>query len=225
MTAAWLAHLYTASGAVIAFLAMQAVAEHDYRRAFLWLAAQVLVDATDGILARRLGAEQHLPWFSGKRLDDIIDYIAYVFVPATIVWHMPLVEPGWAVPIAAGMLLSSAYGFCRDDAKTADHFFTGFPSYWNIVVLYLAVLGWSTTTNALVLTALAVLVFVPIRYVYPSRTPVLMLPTNALGAVWGGALLVILWRYPSPPAALVMVSLAYPLYYLVLSLVLHFRRK
>lgn len=225
MTAAWLAHLYTASGAVIAFLAMQAVVERDYRRAFLWLAAQVIVDASDGILARRLRVDQHLPWFSGKRLDDIIDYIAYVFVPATIVWHLPLVEPGWGTPVGAAMLLSSAYGFCRDDAKTADHFFTGFPSYWNIVVLYLAVSGWSLTANALVLLALAGLVFVPIRYVYPSRTPVLMLPTNLLGAVWGIALLVMIWRYPEVSPSLRILSFVFPVYYVALSLALHLRRR
>ena len=76
----------------------------------------------------------------------------------------------WALPVGSAMLLSSAFGFNRDDAKTADHFFTGFPSYWNIVVLYLFVLGLPPSSTRLILLALAVLVFVPIRYVYPSRT-------------------------------------------------------
>ena len=92
------------------------------------------------------------------------------------------------MPVAAAMLLSSAYGFNRNDAKTADHFFTGFPSYWNVVMFYLLVAGWSSAVNAAILVVLAVLVFVPIRYVYPSRTPILAAcRRTSLGRVWVGA--------------------------------------
>jgi phosphatidylcholine synthase len=225
VAAAWLAHLYTASGAVLAFLAMKAVVEYDYRRAFLWLAVQVIVDATDGVLARRARVNERIPWFSGSKLDDLVDYLTYVFIPAVIVWHAPLVPVEYATFVAGSVLLSSAYGFCRDDAKTADHFFTGFPSYWNIVVLYLMVAGWSPTVNMAVLLGLAVLVFVPIRYVYPSRTPILMVPTNVLGALWGVAVLTMLWKYPSVPPALLGLSFVFPVYYFALSLVLHVQRR
>ena len=224
MTAAWLAHFYTATGAVIAFLAATEVFEGDYRAALLWLAAQVVVDATDGVLARRARVAQVLPWFNGAKLDDIIDYLCYVFIPALIIWRALLVPEWLATPVAAAMLLSSAYGFNRDDAKTADHFFTGFPSYWNIVVAYLLIAEWSPATNAVILLVLAVLVFVPIRYVYPSRTPIWQLPTNVLGVVWGIAFLVMLWVMPNVPRLLFWGSLLFPSYYLVLSLVLH-RRK
>ena len=224
MTAAWLAHFYTATGAVIAFLAATEVFEGDYRAALLWLAAQVVVDATDGVLARRARVAQVLPWFNGAKLDDIIDYLCYVFIPALIIWRALLVPEWLATPVAAAMLLSSAYGFNRDDAKTADHFFTGFPSYWNIVVAYLLIAEWSSATNALILLVLAVLVFVPIRYVYPSRTPIWQLPTNVLGVVWGNAFVVMLWVMPNVPRLLFWGSLLFPSYYVVLSLVLH-RRK
>ena len=224
MTAAWLAHFYTATGAVIAFLAGTEVFEGDYRAALLWLAAQVVVDATDGVLARRARVSQVLPWFNGAKLDDIIDYLCYVFIPALIIWRALLVPEWLATPVAAAMLLSSAYGFNRDDAKTADHFFTGFPSYWNIVVAYLLIAEWSPATNAVILLVLAVLVFVPIRYVYPSRTPIWQLPTNVLGVVWGIAFLVMLWVMPNVPRLLFWGSLLFPSYYVVLSLVLH-RRK
>ena len=43
--------------------------------------------------------------------------------------------------VAAIPLLASCYQFCRTDAKTDDHFFLGFPSYWNIVAFYVVVLG------------------------------------------------------------------------------------
>ena len=222
---AWLAHAYTATGAVIAFLAATAVFEGNYRAAFLWLAAQIVVDATDGALARSARVSERLPWFNGAKLDDIIDYLCYVFVPALIVWRALLVPEFWAVPIAAAMLLSSAYGFNRDDAKTADHFFTGFPSYWNIVVAYMWLAGWPPVVNGVILIVLAMLVFVPIRYAYPSRMPVLRVSTNVLGVFWGAVMVTMLWRSPEVPRALFYGSLAFPIYYFGLSLVLQTRRR
>jgi phosphatidylcholine synthase len=225
MTAAWLAHLYTATGAVFAFLAAAAAIEDDFRTAFFWLAAQVAVDATDGMLARRARVAERIPWFDGAKLDDIIDYLTYAFVPALIIWRGAFVPASLAVPIAAAILLSSAYGFNRVDAKTPDHFFTGFPSYWNIVALYLMLAGWDPGVNAAIVLTCAALVFVPVRYVYPSRTPVLRLPTNVLGLLWGAAMLVMLWRYPQPSPAIFAASLVFPVYYVVLSLVLWNNRR
>lgn len=131
----WLAHLYTASGAAAALAAVLALDAGDLRATFLWLAAAILIDATDGMLARALRVKDRLPWFDGGTLDNIVDYVTYVFVPALIVVKAGLVPPALAAPIAAGMLISSGYGFSRSDAKvnTTDYFFTGFPSYWNVV--------------------------------------------------------------------------------------------
>lgn len=222
---AWLAHLYTASGAVLAFLAATEVFSGNYRRALLFLAAQIVVDATDGAFARSAQVSKRLPWFNGAKLDDIIDYLSYVFVPALLVWRALLVPEMLTTPVAAAMLLSSAYGFNRDDAKTADHFFTGFPSYWNVVVAYLLIAETSPAVNAAILLALAVMVFVPIRYLYPSRMPVMRTVTNVLGALWGAAMVAMLWIYPEVPRVLFLLSLLYPLYYIVLSLIFHFRRR
>ena len=218
---AWLAHLYTASGAVCAFLAARAVIDFDYPAAFFWLGVQVLVDATDGALARALRVSERLPWFNGAKLDDIIDYLTYVFVPALFVWRAILVPEAWTVPVIAAMLVSSAYGFNREDAKTADHFFTGFPSYWNIVAFYLLLLRLPAAVNGVILLALAVMVFVPIRYVYPSRTTVLRWPTNLLGAIWAVMLFVMMWQYPAVSPAMLYASLAFPVYYFGLSVALH----
>ena len=221
---AWLAHLYTASGAVLAFLAARAVIDFDYREAFFWLAVQVIIDTTDGVLARALRVSERLPWFNGAKLDDIIDYLTYVFVPALLVWRAILVPDGWVAYVTGAMLLSSAYGFNRDDAKTADHFFTGFPSYWNIVVFYLLILRLPSWINGVILLALAVLVFVPIRYLYPSRMPVLRWPTNLLGAIWGVLILLMLWQYPAISRPVLLASFVFPVYYFALSFILQFRR-
>ena len=130
----------------------------------------------------------------------------------------------WAVPVTSAMLLSSAYGFNRDDAKTSDHFFTGFPSYWNLVVFYLFLMHGPQVVNAIVLLALAILVFVPIRYLYPSRTPKWRVVTVALGIAWGVTLLVMVWQLPVISMALLWGSLVFPAYYLVLSLAVGWRR-
>jgi phosphatidylcholine synthase len=215
---AWSVHLFTASGLVLAFLAAASIFEHDYRAGFFFLALQIVVDAVDGLLARRARVSERIPWFDGAKLDDITDYLAYVFVPALFVWRALIVPDGWALPVAAAMLLSSAYGFNRTDAKTSDHFFTGFPSYWNVVAFYLWVAGWSPEINAAILLGLAILVFVPIRYVYPSRTVACRTPTNVLGAIWAVLLLVMLWRHPDVSRPLFLASLVFPAYYMTLSI-------
>lgn len=216
--------MYTASGALFAFLSIGCVVRDRYREAFFWLLLAVIVDATDGVLARRLDVAARLPWFNGARLDDIVDYLTYVFVPAVIVWDAALVPAGVAQVIPSVMLLSSAYGFSRDGAKTADHFFTGFPSYWNVVVFYLYLADWPLPINAALLLALSALVFVPIRYVYPSRTPVLRTLTVWLGVLWGGLIVVLLWRMPVVPRSIFWISLLFPVYYAGLSIALERRR-
>lgn len=222
---AWLAHLYTASGAVLAFLAAAEIFEHDYRTAFFWLYLQVAVDSTDGVLARRLRVKERLPWFNGAKLDDIVDYLCYVFIPALFVWRALLVPDRWSVPVVAAMLLSSAYGFNRQDAKTADNYFLGFPSYWNIVVFYLFVARWPPALNAAILVALAALVFVPVRYLYPSRGAACQAPTLALAAIWAVLMLVMLWQFPAVSRPVFLASLAFPAYYMVVSLWLEVRRR
>jgi phosphatidylcholine synthase len=222
---AWVAHAYTASGAVFAFLATLAIIEFDYRAAFFWLGVQVVVDATDGALARALRVSERIPWFNGAKLDDIVDYLCYVFVPALLVWRAILVPDSWTMNVVSAMLLSSAYGFNRADAKSADHFFTGFPSYWNIVVFYLLVLQLPERVNGAILLGLAAMVFVPIRYVYPSRTPVLRRLTNSLGVVWGLLLGVMIWQYPAISPPVLWASLVFPVYYFGLSFWLQFTRR
>ena len=221
---AWLAHIYTASSAVLALLATIAVFEYRFRDAFFSLALAIIVDSSDGVLARALRVKQRLPWFNGAKLDDIVDYLTYVFVPALCVWRSLLVPAAWTIPVASAMLLSSAYGFNREDAKTSDHFFTGFPSYWNVVVFYLYVMHGSQIVNAAVLLILAVFVFVPIRYLYPSRTPHWRLLTMWLGLAWGVVLLLMLWQLPVVSPRLLWGSLLFPIYYVVLSLVIGRRR-
>jgi phosphatidylcholine synthase len=195
-----------------------------YRTAFLWLIAATFVDATDGVLARFAQVKRRLPGFDGARLDDIVDYLTYVFVPVLLLYHAGLLPVAWALWVAAAVLLSSAYGFASLDAKSDDAFFTGFPSYWNVVAVYLYAARLSPIANAVILLTFSVLVFVRIGYVYPSRTPVLRGLTNVLGACWAALMVAIVLAMPEVPMTWVIASLFFPVYYTVLSFVLHGRR-
>jgi phosphatidylcholine synthase len=221
---AWAAHAYTALGAVAAFAMTSAVFQGRYQAAFLLMVAATAIDATDGVLARWARVKELTPGFDGARLDDIVDYLTFVFVPALLLYRAGTLPPQWAGLVVTAMLLSSAYGFAAADAKTEDYFFTGFPSYWNIVALYLYAAGLPLFVNAGVLLVLGALVFVRIGYVYPTRTPVLRGLTIALCAVWGAMVLLMILMLPDVPGLLLAASLFFPVYYVVLSLVLNARR-
>ena len=220
----WLAHLYTATGVVLGFLALLAIIAKNFQTAFLWLFVAIVVDGTDGWLARRLRVEQRLPTFSGARLDDIVDYVTYVFVPACLLYQAGSIPPWGALPVTSAMLLSSAYGFASQEAKTPDHFFTGFPSYWNVVALYVFLARMPGWVNAVILLTLCGLVFVRTVYVYPSRTSMWRTATIAAACVWGAMLLWMIWALPDRSVGMLMVSLLFPLYYAVLSMMLTHRR-
>src|SRR5262249_37086005 len=182
------------------------------------------VDSVDGTLARAVGVKQVLPWIDGARLDDLVDYFTYVVVPIFFLLQMRLLPPGLGLPLTVLVTVASGYGFSQTAAKTTDHFFTGFPSYWNVVAFYLYTLGWPQALNAAVLAFLAVGVFVPLRYVYPSRTPTLRGLTVALGIAWGVAIVWALLHLHAPAThTLAVASLAYVAYYFALSVVLHVR--
>jgi phosphatidylcholine synthase len=221
---AWAVHVYTACGAVLALAMAMAIINDRYRTAFFLMVAATAIDGTDGALARLARVKEATPDFDGARLDDIVDYLTYAFVPALLLVHAQLIAPGWGGGVAAAILLSSAYGFAVTDAKTDDHFFTGFPSYWNIAALYLFAAKLPPVLNSVILLVLSVLVFVRIGYIYPSRTPVLRGLTIALCVVWGLMLLQIIAKLPEVPTTLLIGSLFFPVYYFVLSLILQSRR-
>ncbi len=92
------------------------------------------------------------------------------------------------------------------------------------MAVYLYLLQLPQLTNAIILGVLAVLVFVPIRYLYPSRTRTLKVPTLALGVTWAAMFAWMVWRLPAVDGPWALISLIFPVYYVVLSLWLQFRR-
>jgi phosphatidylcholine synthase len=221
-------HLYTASGAVLALLIVLAAVRGDEAGA-LWLGlVALIVDGTDGMLARRMRVKEHIPWFDGARLDDIVDYLTYVFAPVLLLWTGGFLPSGsWGIAIATLPLVASTYQFCRVDAKTDDRnfFFLGFPSYWNVVAFYVIVWGLGPAVVGTLLFVCSVLVFVPVRYVYPSRTVDFRPLTLALTGVWLLVYAAILAQLPDPSPVLLVASVLYLVYYVALSLHLTARQR
>jgi phosphatidylcholine synthase len=223
--AGWVLHAYTASGTAIAFFALAAAVGGNEIAALWWLFLALLVDGTDGTLARRLRVKEVIPTFDGARLDDIVDYITYCFVPIFMIWNGGYLPDGTLGTLLAVLpLLASSYQFCRSDAKTSDHFFLGFPSYWNVVALYVIVLGLSPVVTAVLLLTCTVLVFVPVKYIYPSRTSTARGFNLTLAGTWLLTYAVMLLQYPDPGVIVTTVSLLYVVYYATVSVVLTLRR-
>ena len=216
VAAAWSVHLLTALGGVAGTGALLALLERELQAAALLLLAALAIDCVDGSLARAARVSEVLPWFDGRRLDDIVDFLNYVVVPAVF-----LVVAGSLVnPLFAALpVLASSYGFCQEQAKTDDDFFLGFPSYWNVVALYLWLLATPPSLGTLLVVALAVLVFVPLKYLYPSKMKVFWWTTNVGGALWIVAITaVVLAPERVAPFHLLELSLLYPAYYIAGSL-------
>jgi phosphatidylcholine synthase len=234
---AWLAHLYTALGLVAAagiavFIVRGDVA--SFRWAFVLMLVATLIDATDGTLARLARVKDVLPEFDGRRLDDIIDFMTFTALPLLLVWRAEILpdQVAWCLLVP---LVASAYGFCQSSAKTDDGYFFGFPSYWNIVAFFLYALQPPAWVSVAILVSLAVLTFVPTRYLYPSQAGRLNRLTGALGLVWFWLPLWVLFHLPNSNAAhanplsprtrwLAVMSLWYPVYYMLASWWTSFRR-
>src|ERR671929_217096 len=214
-------HLYTASGVVLALLILVAAFGGDAVRALWLMLVSLLIDSTDGLLARRLRVSEALPFFDGALLDNIVDYMTYVFAPIVLLWSGGYLPAGTAgVVFAALPLLASSYQFCRVDAKTDDHYFLGFPSYFNVVAFYAIVFHTGAGTLAVVLVVCSLLVFAPIRYVYPTRTRAFRKLSLTLTALWLASYAAILLQMPQPDPLILGFSILYLFYYFGLSLYL-----
>jgi len=177
-------HILTAIGAVLALLALRAAHQAEWQIMFVWLGVALLVDAVDGPLARLFDVKAVLPRFSGERLDLIVDYLTYVATPAFVLSEADLLPDGFRLPAAIAILLSGLFHVSDVDSKTDEGYFVGFPAIWNIVLLYLFVLGLPPYGALAVVAGLVGLTFVPILFVHPFRVVRLRLITGLVVLLW-----------------------------------------
>jgi phosphatidylcholine synthase len=221
---AYFVHVYTASGVGLAFWAAAEMcrAQPDPRLVFALFVGTVVIDATDGPLARAWEVKRYAAAIDGRTIDDIVDYLTYTFLPLLLVWRMgwiPAPAALWVVPA----LVASLFGFANAGAKDeAGGFFLGFPSYWNVVAFYAGIIHhfWGPWPNAVMLLALAALTVMPVRFLYPNLAPrPWKLPLLAGAVLWLATMVaMLLMDYPRVPGWLVLLSLVYPVFYTALSL-------
>jgi phosphatidylcholine synthase len=217
---AWSVHFFTATGAIWGFLSLLAIFEENWRAAIIWMIIAMFVDGFDGMLARWFHVKEYAKGVDGGLMDNIIDYLNYVVVAAFILIKAPdLLPAGFEMIGAFSILLTSAYQFSQVDAKTDEQsfFFKGFPSVWNFLVIYMMLLGLNPWFNFVLLVLCNILIFVPVKYIYPSRNTRLRRVTLILTYLYGGIGVWGLMQYPSVPQWIVWISLIYVVYYVLLS--------
>ena len=221
-------HAYTALGVVCAFLAIKALDARAYDTMYLWMLVAVIVDATDGFLARRFRVKDVLPEIDGALLDNIIDFLNFTLVPVLFLYQSGwLLEPAWLW--CSCILVASLFAFVNTGAKSSEFgFFRGFPSYWNIVVFLvdISLRQWALKPTdevrlgvTLLVVFLAILSLLPVYFIYPSRAvrwPVFFMIG---GFVWTVQLGLCLVSYPQISPELFYSSLIFPFIYLVMSAV------
>lgn len=188
-----LVHVFTALGVACALLATRAALAGAWEEVFFWLGVALAIDGVDGTFARLVEVSSRLPRFSGERLDLVIDYITYVFVPALALLQAGYLPGGFGVVLASLILMSSLFHFADTESKTDDHCFVGFPAIWNVVAFYIFAFQLSAGASAVLVLACVALTFVPLRWGHPMRTPFLKPLTLTLSALWMIAAGATLW--------------------------------
>ena len=187
--AAWAVHGFTASGAVLGFLAIISIFNNDQTSSFLWLGLALFVDGLDGTIARKVGVSDKATNIDGSMLDNLVDYLNYVIIPSLMIYWFQMVPNGWEIIIPAGIFAVSLYTFANINMKTEDYYFRGFPAVWNIVVLYFFILGTHLYINVIVIFICLILTFIPIKFVHPLRVKELRNLTIFFTIIWSATTL------------------------------------
>lgn len=178
-------HLLTATGSVFAMLSMLAAVENQWSLMFLWLVVAFFVDGIDGPLARKYDVKKNAPVYDGVLLDLIIDYLTYVFVPAYALFKHPELLPGWAGWFAILVItFTSALYFADTRMKTKDYSFSGFPGCWNMFVLVVFAVKPDYWVILALVALLSVSMFLPIKFVHPTRTARWRKVTLPMAILW-----------------------------------------
>src|SRR5690606_38587894 len=177
-------HLLTASGSFLAFLGVVAAAESRFVDMFWWLGLALFVDGIDGPIARKVRVKEVLPNWSGDTLDNIIDYVTYVLLPAFALYQSGMIGEPWSFVAAGAIVVSSAIYYADMGMKTEENFFSGFPVVWNMVVFTLFVIKASELTASIIVFVSVFLTFMPINFLHPVRVERLRMVNLGIFFLW-----------------------------------------
>jgi len=218
--AAYGVHLLTAAGAALGLWAIILIYDGFYQEAIWVLAISAIVDSIDGALARLTGTKEYAPKIDGALMDNIIDFITWTIAP--LLWIYATMQiPVWVLVVCA---TASVFGFSNTKAKTDDHFFQGFPSYWNIVVFYIFLLELPVAFASGILLMFAFVTFLPVKFLYPTRTPFLRPLTIGLGTLFTLQFIALMYYFDESAPWLIYTSFLFPFYYFGLSFYLNLKR-
>lgn len=215
-------HILTASGSFLAFLGVVAAAEKHFVNMFWWLGLALFVDGIDGPIARKVRVKEVLPNWSGDTLDNIIDYVTYVLLPAFALYQSDMIGEPWSFVAAGAIVVSSAIYYADTGMKTEEYFFSGFPVVWNMVVFTLFVIGASETTASIVVAVSVILTFLPINFLHPVRVKRLRRLNISILVVWSALSIYALVLNFSTPTWVVYGVAASGLYLYLIGAVLQF---
>lgn len=221
--ASYVLHVFTASGAVVGLLALQAVIDGRVSDALLWLVVALMLDGLDGPIARKLDVVLHAPRLDGQMLDLVVDYVTYVVVPVVFLWNLELLPKNLEFLIGGAILLLSAIWFARIDQKTSDSWFSGFPAVWNLVVHTFILLGSSQLEVVIFSIVLLVLQMTAIKFVHPVRVKALRPLTMTITMLYFLTIAYLSWTYPnlageSIPLVGKAILLGFPAYVIALAI-------
>lgn len=177
-------HLLTASGSFLAFLSLVAASENQWAAMFWWLGLALFVDGIDGPIARKLEVKEILPTWSGVMLDNIIDYVTYVLIPAFALYQRGFMGPGLSFTSAAIIVITSAIYYADTGMKTKENFFRGFPVVWNMIVFTLFVIEPGEYPSFAVVVVAAIFTFVPMNFLHPVRVERLRVVNLPIFLAW-----------------------------------------
>ncbi|UER67440.1 CDP-alcohol phosphatidyltransferase family protein [Borrelia sp. BU AG58] len=224
---AWTIHILTASGLIVGLCSIIAIVNENYSLLLRLTVIGLLIDGIDGTLARKLKVKELIPTIDGALLDNIVDYINYAFVPTVFLYNGAFLKNEHKIVACIGVLLASAYQFSRTDAKTSDDFFRGFPSLWNLLIIFNLIFDIGQTVNFTIIVMCTTLSFAPIKFVYPSKTKEFRLLTITLTVLTSFAF--ILTIFMKLPKAYLdtskMLMIFYFLYLTLISLYLTYKTR
>lgn len=196
-------HLFTSTGIVAGFMAMLAITTHDFKAAILWLFVALVIDGVDGTLARYFKVKEVLPNFDGKTIDYVVDFATYAIIPAFFFYFAEkegtyILPDSLRLTSAIMILLVSSMYYGKEGMVTCDYYFLGFPVLWNMVACYLYfVMDFSPQWNFFWIVVCSILHFVPLKFLYPSRTPKFRWLNILMTILFINSCGILVWLYPT----------------------------
>jgi len=214
--AAFAVHVFTATGAACALLALIAATGRDWPQMFIWLGIALVIDGIDGTFARYLKVAEVLPRWSGDILDLVVDILTYVFVPAYAIVASGLLPTTFATLLGLVIAMTGTLYFADRRMKTLDYYFRGFPALWNVAAFYLFLIKPTPAVAGTLVLALVALTFVPFHFVHPVRIPHLRRATLGALVLWSALAVDAIWAKLEPNPWVVVTLCLLAIYFVAI---------